>query len=58
MMKTRMVAVAACLAATICYAGSSIYMKKRAAGERPVQGHGDPGRMPQAERLEYGSGHR
>ena len=30
------VAVAACLGATLCYAGSSIYMKKHAAGARPL----------------------
>jgi len=30
------VAVAACLGATICYAGSSIYMKKHAAGAKPL----------------------
>src|SRR5580765_6571360 len=29
-------AVAACLAATLCYAVSSIYMKKHAAGARPL----------------------
>ena len=29
-------AVAACLGATLCYAGSSIYMKKHAAGARPL----------------------
>jgi drug/metabolite transporter (DMT)-like permease len=29
-------AVAACLGATICYAGSSIYMKKHAAGAKPL----------------------
>jgi len=29
-------AVAACLAATICYAASSIYMKKHAAGAKPL----------------------
>ena len=29
-------AVAACLGATVCYAGSSIYMKKHAAGARPL----------------------
>jgi len=29
-------AVAACLGATLCYAASSIYMKKRAAGAKPL----------------------
>ncbi len=29
-------AVAACLGATLCYAGSSIYMKKHAAGAKPL----------------------
>lgn len=30
------VSVAACLGATLCYAGSSIYMKKHAAGAKPL----------------------